>query len=67
LEEIVKDLPEFASVYSMKDVDKQPQSEQEQEAIGPPPRALHSFLDEAYPSHIWGVYQTPTSNGNKPW
>jgi len=68
LEEIAKDLPELSSLDSMKDVDKQPSLDQDQQAVGAALRALQSFLDEVDPSHIWGgLYKTPTPDGNILW
>jgi internalin A len=68
LEEIAKDLPEFASPDSIKDVDKQPQLERDQQAIGPALRALHAFLNEVDPSQTWGgLNETLTPDGNILW
>jgi hypothetical protein len=68
LEQIVQDLPGFASLDSMKDVEEQTQTDQYQRTVGPALRALHSFLNEADPGQIWGgLYKTPTPDGNILW
>jgi internalin A len=68
LEEIVQDLPEFASYDSMKDLNEQTQTDQYQRIVGPALRALHTFLIEADPGQIWGgLFQTPTPDGNILW
>jgi internalin A len=68
LQEIVKDLPEFASSDAMKGVDEQVQPDHYQRTIGPALRTLHSFLNEADPGQAWGgLYKTPTPDGNILW
>lgn len=54
LEQIVQDMPEFASYDSMKDIEEKTQTDQFQRTVGPALRALHSFLKEADPSQLWG-------------
>jgi hypothetical protein len=67
-EEIVRDLPEFASLDSVKGVDEQMRPDRYQRTIGPALRTLHSFLNEADPAQIWGgLYKTPTLDGNILW
>ncbi len=68
LEQIVQDLPGFASPDSMKDVEEQTQTDQYQRTVGPALRALHNFLIEADPRQVWGgLYKTPTPDGNILW
>jgi hypothetical protein len=68
LEEISRDLPEFASLDSMKNLDKESRADQEQQIVGPALRALYNFLNEADPAHIWGgLYKTSTPDGNILW
>jgi len=68
LEVIAQDLPESVSYDSMKDVDEQTQTDQYQRTVGPALRALHSFLNEADPSQLWGgLDKTLTPDGNILW
>ncbi len=68
LEEITKSLPEFAASDSMKNVGKQPGTEQIQQTVGPALRVLRSFLDKKDSGRVWGgLYMTPTPEGNILW
>lgn len=68
LDEITKELPEFADLASLKRLDKHPHPDQEQATVGPALRALYSFLKEADPSQIWGgLSKTLTPDGNILW
>ncbi len=66
VEEVIKSLPEFVPLDSMKHLDKQP--DRDQQLIGPALRALYRFLNEADPDQLWGgLYMTPTLDGNILW
>jgi len=68
LEQMVQDMPEFASYDTMKDVIEQTQTDQLQRTVGPALRALHNFLNEVDPSQLWGgLDKIVTPDGNILW
>jgi internalin A len=68
VEEITKNLPMLPMLDTLDTSVPETHFQQEQQAIGPALRALHSFLIEADPSKIWGgLDKTLTPDGNILW
>ncbi len=68
MEEITKCLPEITTSDTLSNAATEPDLNHEQQVIGPALRALHSFLAQADPDHVWGgLHKTLTPDGNILW
>ena len=68
MEEITKHLIKLPDLNTLESSVTDPHLHQDQRAIGPALRALHSFLVQADPARIWGgLHKTQTPDGNILW
>ena len=68
LEEIMQNIPETATLDTLKMAVSDPHLNHEQQFIGPALRTLYSFLTKVDPGCVWGgLHKTLTPDGNILW